>query len=79
MYGRLRLGRTQPRPHRAPSCDPREVEEVFDLDPDPVIVPAYTQDGENRFRAHGITARGRYLTVAYMERAERIRPLPLTP
>jgi uncharacterized DUF497 family protein len=50
-----------------------EVEEVFRRDP--VIVLAYTQDGENRFRAHGTTARGRYLTVAYVERCERIRPI----
>lgn len=31
----------------------------------------YTQDGEERYRAYGITAAGRALTVAYTERNGR--------
>ncbi len=50
-----------------------EAEEVFFRDP--VIVSAYVKDGEERFWAHGITAGGHYLTVAYMERNERVRPI----
>jgi len=51
----------------------REVEEVFLGNP--VIELAYIVDGEERFRAQGITNWGRYLTVAYADRNEKVRPI----
>lgn len=51
---------------------PQEIEEVFRRPyaveiSDPV-------DGEESFLAHGTTAQGRYLTVAFTERKGRARP-----
>jgi uncharacterized DUF497 family protein len=52
---------------------PLEVEEVFARPY--VIVPNDSEDDEDRFLIQGITARGRYLTVAFTERKGRIRPI----
>jgi hypothetical protein len=52
---------------------PQEIEEVFDRDPE--FAYRFTQDGERYYSAYGFTARGRYLTVGYVERGDRIRPV----
>jgi uncharacterized DUF497 family protein len=52
---------------------PQEVEEVFNGDPEYVF--SFTQDGEERYQAFGVTARGRYLTIGYVERHELIRAI----
>jgi uncharacterized DUF497 family protein len=52
---------------------PSEVEEVFSLDPE--FRHFYTHASEERYRAYGFTARGRYLTIAYTERNEKVRPI----
>jgi len=51
----------------------KEVEEVLDSDPEYFFV--FTQDGEKRYLALGVTKQGRLLTVAYTERADRLRPI----
>ena len=35
----------------------------------------FTQDGERYYGAYGFTAHGRYLTVGYVERGDKIRPV----
>lgn len=52
---------------------PQEVEEVFGRAS--VIEKDEPANDENRFLIHGTTARGRYLTVAFTERKDRIRPI----
>jgi uncharacterized DUF497 family protein len=52
---------------------PQEVEEVFNGDPE--YAYRYTKNGEERFLAFGVTARGRYLTIGYIERDELIRAI----
>ena len=52
---------------------PEEVEEVFSRfyvedAPEPV-------DGEERILAHGTTAKGRFLTIAFTERKQKIGPV----
>jgi uncharacterized DUF497 family protein len=52
---------------------PEEIEEVFNGAAE--FAFNYTKDGEERYQAFGVTARGRYLTVGYVERAELIRAI----
>jgi uncharacterized DUF497 family protein len=52
-----------------------EVEQVFNWGTLPFVRFTHIQDGEERFQAFGITAHGRYLTVAYIERNGLIRPI----
>jgi uncharacterized DUF497 family protein len=47
--------------------------EVFNRDPE--FAYRFTQDGERYYRAYGFTAHGRYLTVGYVERGHKIRPV----
>jgi uncharacterized DUF497 family protein len=55
--------------HRARLAD--EVEQVFANDP--MLAEEHEQGGEERLVCFGITNRGRFLTVVYIERRHRIR------
>jgi len=55
------------------SVAPLEVEELFSRDP--VFKDDEPVDGEERFVAYGITAKGRLLTIAFTERRNLIRPI----
>lgn len=52
---------------------PSEVEEV--IENDPILEVDYSSEGEERWRALGITNKARLLAVVFTVRAEKIRPI----
>ena len=58
----------------------REIEELFDRNP--YIEPFLPEDeggDEEQFRAYGTTAKGRYITVPFTIRKDRIRAITAWP
>ena len=56
---------------------PLEVEELFSRKH--VEFPAQRVEGEERYKALGTTARGRYLVVAFTYRRDLLRPITAHP
>lgn len=53
---------------------PEEAEQAI-LDPNGVLLEIYTDNGEQRTKALGMTRSGRILTVVFSFRGEAIRPI----